>query len=55
MAYFDDLRSRKPSMEAAQEAISKLQFRMVAGSENVYKSQGVQSMNKHIEVNACAR
>ncbi|APD48472.1 DNA-directed RNA polymerase subunit beta' [Synechococcus sp. CS-602] len=48
--YFDDLRSRKPSMEAAQEAISKLQFRMVQEVQNVYKSQGVTIDDKHIEV-----
>ena len=48
--YFDDLRSRKPTMEAAQEAISKLQFRMVTEVQNVYKSQGVSISDKHIEV-----
>ncbi|WP_094554793.1 DNA-directed RNA polymerase subunit beta' [Synechococcus sp. 1G10] len=48
--YFEDLRSRKPSMEAAQEAISKLQFRMVQEVQNVYKSQGVTIDDKHIEV-----
>jgi DNA-directed RNA polymerase subunit beta' len=48
--HFDDLLSRKPSMEAAQEAISKLQFRMVQEVQNVYKSQGVTIDDKHIEV-----
>ncbi|KEF43011.1 MAG: DNA-directed RNA polymerase subunit beta' [Cyanobium sp. CACIAM 14] len=48
--YFDDLRSRKPTLEAAQEAISKLQFRMVTEVQNVYKSQGVSISDKHIEV-----
>jgi DNA-directed RNA polymerase subunit beta' len=48
--YFEDLRSRKPTMEAAQEAISKLQFRMVQEVQNVYKSQGVAIDDKHIEV-----
>jgi DNA-directed RNA polymerase subunit beta' len=48
--YFDDLLSRKPSMQAAQEAISKLQFRMVQEVQNVYKSQGVTIDDKHIEV-----
>jgi DNA-directed RNA polymerase subunit beta' len=48
--YFEDLRSRKPTMEAAQEAISKLQFRMVQEVQNVYKSQGVSIDDKHIEV-----
>lgn len=38
--FFEDLRTRKPTMEAAQEAISKLQFRMVLEVQNVYKSQG---------------
>jgi DNA-directed RNA polymerase subunit beta' len=40
--FFEDLRSVKPTMEAAQEAISKVQ--------NVYKSQGVSIDDKHIEV-----
>jgi DNA-directed RNA polymerase subunit beta' len=48
--YFEDLRSRKPTLEAAQEAISKLQFRMVQEVQNVYKSQGVAIDDKHIEV-----
>lgn len=48
--YFEDLRSRKPTLEAAQEAISKLQFRMVQEVQNVYKSQGVSIDDKHIEV-----
>ena len=48
--FFEDLRTRKPTMEAAQEAISKLQFRMVTEVQNVYKSQGVSISDKHIEV-----
>jgi DNA-directed RNA polymerase subunit beta' len=48
--FFEDLRSRKPTMDAAQEAISKLQFRMVTEVQNVYKSQGVAISDKHIEV-----
>ena len=48
--FFEDLRSRKPTLEAAQEAISKLQFRMVQEVQNVYKSQGVSIDDKHIEV-----
>jgi DNA-directed RNA polymerase subunit beta' len=48
--FFEDLRSRKPTMEAAQEAISKLQFRMVQEVQNVYRSQGVSIDDKHIEV-----
>ncbi len=48
--YFDDLRSRKPTLEAAHGAISKLQFRMVTEVQNVYKSQGVAIDDKHIEV-----
>ena len=48
--YFEDLRGRKPTLEAAQEAISKLQFRMVQEVQNVYKSQGVSIDDKHIEV-----
>ncbi|SBO44623.1 DNA-directed RNA polymerase subunit beta' [Cyanobium sp. NIES-981] len=48
--YFEDLRNRKPTLEAAQESISKLQFRMVQEVQNVYKSQGVSIDDKHIEV-----
>jgi DNA-directed RNA polymerase subunit beta' len=48
--HFEDLRGRKPTMEAAQEAISHLQFRMVTEVQNVYKSQGVSIDDKHIEV-----
>ncbi|MEO1001900.1 MAG: DNA-directed RNA polymerase subunit beta' [Cyanobacteria bacterium J06638_7] len=48
--YFEDLRSRKPTLEAAHGAISKLQFRMVQEVQNVYKSQGVAIDDKHIEV-----
>ncbi|MFN9644421.1 MAG: DNA-directed RNA polymerase subunit beta' [Cyanobacteriota bacterium] len=48
--FFEDRRSVKPTMEAAQEAISKLQFRMVQEVQNVYKSQGVSIDDKHIEV-----
>ena len=39
--YFEDLRTRKPILEAAQEAISQLQFRMVQEVQNVYKSQEI--------------
>ncbi len=48
--FFEDLRSRKPTLEAAMEAISKLQFRLVREVQNVYKSQGVTIDDKHIEV-----
>jgi DNA-directed RNA polymerase subunit beta' len=48
--YFEDLRGRRPTLEAAMEAISKLQFRMVQEVQNVYKSQGVSIDDKHIEV-----
>ena len=48
--FFEDLRSRKPLMEAAQEAIAKLQHRLVTEVQNVYKSQGVSIDDKHIEV-----
>jgi DNA-directed RNA polymerase subunit beta' len=48
--YFEDLRSRKPTMEAAQVSISKLQFTMVQEVQNVYRSQGVSIDDKHIEV-----
>jgi len=48
--FFEDLRSRKPTMEAAQQSISKLQFQMVQEVQNVYKSQGVSIDDKHIEV-----
>ncbi len=48
--FFTDLRSRKPLMEAAQEAIAKLQHRLVNEVQNVYKSQGVSIDDKHIEV-----
>ena len=48
--YFEDLRGRRPTLEAAMEAISKLQFRMVQEVQNVYKSQGVSISDKHIEV-----
>ncbi len=48
--YFNDLRDRKPLMEAAQEAIANLQHRMVSEVQNVYKSQGVSIDDKHIEV-----
>eukprot|EP00457_Paulinella_chromatophora_P000549 gb/GEZN01000549.1/.p1 GENE.gb/GEZN01000549.1/~~gb/GEZN01000549.1/.p1 ORF type:complete len:1356 (+),score=38.55 gb/GEZN01000549.1/:492-4070(+) len=47
---FADLRSRKPLMEAAREAIAKVQSRLVTEVQNVYKSQGVTIHNKHIEV-----
>ena len=48
--FFSDLRDRKPLMEAAQEAIAKLQHRLVSEVQNVYKSQGVSIDDKHIEV-----
>ena len=48
--FFEDLRGRRPTLEAAMEAISKLQFRMVQEVQNVYKSQGVSIDDKHIEV-----
>ncbi len=48
--FFIDLRDRKPLMDAAQEAIAKLQHRMVSEVQNVYKSQGVAIDDKHIEV-----
>ncbi len=48
--FFEDLRGRKPLMEAAQEAIAKLQHRLVNEVQNVYKSQGVSIDDKHIEV-----
>ncbi len=48
--FFGDLRDRKPLMEGAQEAIAKLQHRLVTEVQNVYKSQGVAIDDKHIEV-----
>ena len=48
--FFEDLRSRKPLMDAAQEAIANLQHRLVNEVQNVYKSQGVSIDDKHIEV-----
>ena len=48
--FFEDLRSRKPLMEGAQEAIANLQHRLVTEVQNVYKSQGVSIDDKHIEV-----
>ncbi len=48
--FFSDLRGRKPLMDAAQEAIAKLQHRLVNEVQNVYKSQGVSIDDKHIEV-----
>ena len=48
--FFEDLRGRFPTLEAAMQAISKLQFRMVQEVQNVYKSQGVSIDDKHIEV-----
>ena len=48
--FFGDLKDQKPLMEAAREAISKLQRRMVNEVQNVYKSQGVAIDDKHIEV-----
>ena len=48
--FFTDLRDKKPLMDAAQEAIAKLQHRLVSEVQNVYKSQGVAIDDKHIEV-----
>jgi len=48
--FFEDLRGRFPTLEAAMQAISKLQFRLVQEVQNVYKSQGVSISDKHIEV-----
>ncbi len=48
--FFSDLRGRKQLMDAAQEAIAKLQHRLVTEVQNVYKSQGVSIDDKHIEV-----
>ena len=48
--YFTDLRDRKPLLEAAQESIANLQYRLVNEVQNVYKSQGVSIDDKHIEV-----
>jgi len=48
--FFSDLCDKKPLMDAAQEAIAKLQHRMVSEVQNVYKSQGVAIDDKHIEV-----
>tara|TARA_Y100001968_G_scaffold333518_1_gene396856 strand:+ start:4831 stop:8931 length:4101 start_codon:yes stop_codon:yes gene_type:complete len=48
--FFTDLRDQKPLMDAAQEAVAKLQHRMVTEVQNVYKSQGVSIDDKHIEV-----
>ena len=48
--FFNDLRDKKPLMDAAQEAIAKLQHRLVSEVQNVYKSQGVAIDDKHIEV-----
>ena len=47
---FEDLRSRLPSMDAANQAISRLQTALVQEVQNVYKSQGVTIDDKHIEV-----
>ncbi len=48
--FFIDLCDKKPLMDAAQEAIAKLQHRLVSEVQNVYKSQGVAIDDKHIEV-----
>ena len=48
--FFEDFRTRKPLMDAAQEAIANLQHRLVTEVQNVYKSQGVSIDDKHIEV-----
>jgi DNA-directed RNA polymerase subunit beta' len=47
---FFDLRSRHAVMDAAQQAISRLQTALVQEVQNVYKSQGVTIDDKHIEV-----
>ncbi len=47
---FLDLRSRHAAMDAAQQAISRLQTALVQEVQNVYKSQGVTIDDKHIEV-----
>ena len=47
---FEDLRSRNASMDAANQAISRLQTALVQEVQNVYKSQGVTIDDKHIEV-----
>ncbi|QEY33090.1 DNA-directed RNA polymerase subunit beta' [Synechococcus sp. RSCCF101] len=48
--FFDDLRGRKPLLEAAQQAIAQLQSVLVSEVQNVYRSQGVTIDDKHIEV-----
>ena len=48
--FFEDLRYHKPLLEAAQEAIAELQYRLVTEVQNVYRSQGVSIDDKHIEV-----
>ncbi|BEV36653.1 DNA-directed RNA polymerase subunit beta' [Synechococcus sp. M16CYN] len=48
--FFEDIRSRKPLMDAAQGAIACLQDCLVTEVQNVYKSQGVSIDDKHIEV-----
>jgi DNA-directed RNA polymerase subunit beta' len=47
---FEDLRGRHASMDAANQAISRLQTALVQEVQNVYKSQGVTIDDKHIEV-----
>jgi DNA-directed RNA polymerase subunit beta' len=47
---FEDLHGRHASMDAANQAISRLQTALVQEVQNVYKSQGVTIDDKHIEV-----
>ena len=47
---FEDLRGRLPTMDAANQAIGRLQTALVQEVQNVYKSQGVTIDDKHIEV-----
>ena len=46
--FFADLRDKKPLMDAAQEAIAKLQHRLVNEVQNGYKSQGVSIDDKSV-------
>ena len=47
---FEDLRGPLPTMDAANQAIGRLQTALVQEVQNVYKSQGVTIDDKHIEV-----
>jgi len=53
--HFDDLRSRKPSMEAARELSRNCQFRMVQEVQNVYNPRAVTSMTSTSKLDRCAR